>query len=412
MMFSTTTIVVALLAIAPFANAHMVITKPIPFGAPNNFNLDKSGSDFPCKAVPYTSTSPNLWPVGSKQRLDLKGSATHDGGSCQISVTTDKAPTKASKWKVIYSIEGGCPPPPPTGGNFLPDNPNFVNLVTPGFEFTIPPEVPNGDLAMSWTWFNKVGQREMYMNCAPVTVTGGASDMSAFEALPDMAVANLASQGTCATTEKFDYTFENPGKYKIQAGKGPFMPLCGGPSSAGGSTNGPAQQQPANPVASPVASTVALQAAPVITSTIREVVMVTALSSPGPSSKKCTASGHHAAMPSPQASGAATPALSQTPAASAPVAVPSKAPATPVPSGGAATPVPSGGATSPAVGQACSPDGSIVCSADGKQFAVCNWGKATFQSVAQGTTCKGGKIARRADYASTLRTVSLHALLA
>jgi hypothetical protein len=46
-----------------------------------------------------------------------------------------------------------------------------------------------------------------------------------------------------------------------------------------------------------------------------------------------------------------------------------------------------------------------VCSADGKQFAICNWGKAVFQAVAQGTTCSGGKIAKRYDLASTLRTV-------
>jgi hypothetical protein len=56
-------------------------------------------------------------------------------------------------------------------------------------------------------------------------------------------------------------------------------------------------------------------------------------------------------------------------------------------------------------GQTCSPDGSIVCSADGKQFGICNWGKAVMQNVAGGTTCKNGAIAKRDNYATTLKTV-------
>jgi hypothetical protein len=46
-----------------------------------------------------------------------------------------------------------------------------------------------------------------------------------------------------------------------------------------------------------------------------------------------------------------------------------------------------------------------VCSADGKQFALCNFGRAVFQPVAQGTSCQGGKIARRDEYATTLKIV-------
>jgi hypothetical protein len=228
MMFSTTALLGAMLAMGPLvANAHMTMLNPVPWGKPNNSPLDAGGSDFPCKAVAYTGGKANDWPVGSTQQLSLGGTAVHGGGSCQISVSTDKAPTKSSKWKVIYSIEGGCPPPPPGGGNYVEGTQK--SLV---FPFTIPEELPNGDLAMSWTWFNKIGAREIYQNCAPVTVTGGASDMSAFDALPDMAVANIASINTCKTTETFDYTFENPGQYSIKNGTGPYKALCGGAPSS------------------------------------------------------------------------------------------------------------------------------------------------------------------------------------
>jgi hypothetical protein len=388
MVFFTTTLLAAMLAMAPLtAHAHMTMSNPSPWGSPNNSPLIADGSDFPCKSVPYTANKANAWPVGSTQQLTLGGTAVHGGGSCQISVSTDKAPTKASKWKVIYSIEGGCPPPPPEGGNY----PEQSNAGIPPFNFTIPSELPNGDLAMAWTWFNKVGNREMYMNCAPVTITGGASDTSSFNALPDMAVANIASQGTCQTAETFDYTFENPGKYKIQNGKGPFKPLCGGlPGGAGGAPAAPQQpanpgvpsQAPANPSAPPHVSSapnssppaVSAPAGGALTSTLRTVVTVTAPLGSTPTMPKDPVSP---SSPAPAASSQASVA-------------PSQAPAAPAPAPG---------------GSICSPDGSVVCSGDGTQFALCNFGKAVFQPVAKGTTCQGGKIAKRHDYATTMKIV-------
>jgi hypothetical protein len=405
-MFSTTALLGAMLAMGPLvANAHMTMLNPVPWGKPNNSPLDAGGSDFPCKAVAYTGGKANDWPVGSTQQLSLGGTAVHGGGSCQISVSTDKAPTKSSKWKVIYSIEGGCPPPPPGGGNYVEGTQK--SLV---FPFTIPEELPNGDLAMSWTWFNKIGAREIYQNCAPVTVTGGASDMSAFDALPDMAVANIASINTCKTTETFDYTFENPGQYSIKNGTGPYKALCGGAPSSAGDTSG-APQQPSNqgvPSKAPVspgspsqvvgASTpsspaLSLPAGGSNTSTMRTIVTVTAPSGPAPSGSipqgPASSSQAPAATLSAPAGFSLSPAASSpAPVASAPVSVsPSQAPAASLPAG-----------------SSCSPDGSVVCSADRKQFALCNFGKAVFQPVAQGTTCQGGKIARR-EYPTTLKIV-------
>jgi hypothetical protein len=363
-----------MLVTAPLAtNAHMSMSEPVPWGKPDTFPLEPDGSNFPCKSEPYTINKVNDWPVGSVQNLTFAGTAVHGGGSCQISVSTDKAPSKTSKWKVIYSIEGGCPPAPSNGGNYVEGTKPFL-----GFTFTIPKELPNGDLAMAWTWFNKVGNREMYMNCAPVKVSGGSSDTAAFDALPDMAVANIAPS-TCATKETFDYTFENPGKYSIKNGAGPYKSLCGGaPSSPGDAPSAPGASQqsaspgvpskaPANPgspsqvagALTPSSAAVSSPAGSPDTSTMRIIITVTAPSGPVPPD--------------------ATP--------KAPVAS-SQAPAAPLPSG-----------------SSCSPDGAVVCSADGKQFALCNFGRAVFQPVAQGTSCQGGKIARRDEYATTLKIV-------
>jgi hypothetical protein len=399
MIFSTATILAAILAMVPLCtHAHAVIANPVPFGTPTRDPLEPDGSNFPCKSVPYDTITPiNDWPVGSTQMLAFQSntSAVHGGGSCQISVTTDKAPTKDSKWKVIHSFEGGCPMNPVGGGN-LPEF-NGTNLdQIPHLPYQIPPELPNGDMVMAWTWFNKVGNREMYMNCGPVKVSGGASDTTEFDKLPDMAIANLAGHGTCTTTEGGDYFFEDPGKY-VTKGNGTTLPipLCGGAPSggagAGGNTGAPAAPvapapAPANPsipapVPSQPASSPAAGGTGGLTSAMRTIVTVTAPSGPAPTPQK------------PAQSPAPAPPASKSPAAAPPhaPAAPSQAPAAP--------------GNAPPAGQACSPNGSVVCSSDGKQFAVCNWGKAVFQPVAQGTTCQGGKIVRRDDFASKLRTV-------
>jgi hypothetical protein len=83
--------------------------------------------------------------------MELEGSATHDGGSCQLALTYDQGET----FKVIESILGDCP-------------------IAKKYDFTIPSDAPDGEALLAWTWFNKVGNREMYMNCAFVTVGGGS----------------------------------------------------------------------------------------------------------------------------------------------------------------------------------------------------------------------------------------------
>lgn len=220
-----TALLAAVLAMASTTSAHMFIESPVPFAGVSKSPLEASGSNFPCQGSSYQITTMNEWTVGSDVTVSFPAdqTATHGGGSCQISVSKDKAPTKDSKWKVIHSIEGGCPT---TGSG------NGGPLGT--FGFTVPESLPEGQLTMAWTWFNKVGNREMYMNCAPIKVSGGSG--KGFDSLPDMATANIG--GSCTTSEGSDYTFANPGKSVAKLGTGPFKELCGGAASSGGSTGG------------------------------------------------------------------------------------------------------------------------------------------------------------------------------
>ena len=159
--------------------------------------LKGDGSDFPCKGYQKdvgtpAGTSTATWAPGSAQKLGITGGAAHNGGSCQLSLSYDGGKT----FKVIKSIEGGCVNP--AGGD-------------QSFDFTVPADAKGGDAVFAWSWFNNTGNREMYMNCAPVTISGsGTNDLAGN---PDMFVANVgAAGGGCGTTETSDVQFPNPGK--------------------------------------------------------------------------------------------------------------------------------------------------------------------------------------------------------
>ena len=99
---------------------------------------------------------------------------------------------------MIKSVVGGCP-------------------VKQDYEFVIPTSAPGGeDVLFAWTWVNREGNREFYMDCAWVTIEGSDSSSSssdgdenegAFEDLPEIYVANIASVNDCKTEERKDVVF-------------------------------------------------------------------------------------------------------------------------------------------------------------------------------------------------------------
>jgi len=342
--------VLAVLFSAQLSNSHMIMKSPVPYGAGTLNNSPLSG-DFPCKqrAGVYEVTQMNNMAVGEQQSLSFIGSATHAGGSCQISISLDKQPNAQSSFKVIHSIVGGCP----TTG---------TDPAT--FNFSVPKEVPNGEWTLAWTWFNKIGNREMYMNCAPITVTGGASDNTAFNKLPDMFIANQPST-QCKTPESKDIIFPDPGDSVVTIASTALATLpeiCGkaatpAPTSAG------------------LSSIVVISSA----SATSSAPTFSLPSNPGGIFVPSVTSSSHVAT---KTTNFATPA----PATSSPAAKHSST-AADAPNGKPPTPSGAGKAN-------CTQDGVLLCNGL-SQWGLCDHGRVIWQPVAPGTRCVNGQILKR-----------------
>ena len=130
----------------PLAHAHMQMINPSPFRDPHGKYqpmdwdilkpLNADGSNFACKGYHLnTEWHPTAtYEPGGTYKMQLGGSATHGGGSCQLSMSFDGG----SEFKVIKSIEGGCPE-------------------KKEYSFTIPRELGNGlkkttTGLFAWTW--------------------------------------------------------------------------------------------------------------------------------------------------------------------------------------------------------------------------------------------------------------------
>jgi len=243
-----TTLAAFLAAFAAGVSAHMeVIDPPVLRGKTNtlvsnpDFNmvapLEESGANFPCKGYLSDLGGPSggsskTYTAGEKVSFKTTGvEAAHNGGSCQVSLSYDQGKT----WKVIKSFIGNCVRS--AGGNVFDKNQDY--------SFTIPADAKSGDAIWAWTWFNQTGNREMYMNCAHVTIKG--SGTSTLDDHPDMFVANVGKG--CTTAEGKDVDFPNPGKdverNPANNGAGTAPPVC-----AGGS-GGPAPAPAPGPAAPP-----------------------------------------------------------------------------------------------------------------------------------------------------------------
>jgi len=149
------------------------------------------------------------------------------GGSCQASLSEDNG----KSFRVMKSYIGGCPVP------------------NKAFTFTVPKETMSGPAVFAWTWFNNQGNREMYMNCASVTITDGGSGMGG--SYPYTFRANIGNG--CSTEGGTDVVFPNPGKDVENVSAKMASPIgnCGpaGPEAVKAAAMGTAQAGGANTLA-------------------------------------------------------------------------------------------------------------------------------------------------------------------
>lgn len=210
----------ALLASMPSVLAHIDMQDPPPIKHKLNKFATSVDNDYTapikeiCKGY-HKLSGPDLtpvakWEAGSQQKFTLGGSAVHGGGSCQASISEDGGAT----FKAIKTYIGDCPHADGAAGTF---------------DFTVPKETKAGPVLFAWSWFNKVGNREMYMNCASIEITGGGSGLSSY---PDMFIANIANG--CTTADGKDVEIPNPGKDVVTSPKAATAPPVGGTCGTAG----------------------------------------------------------------------------------------------------------------------------------------------------------------------------------
>lgn len=387
-MFSFTT--VSLLAVVASVSAHMDVKSPAPLRSKfNTFykdgNVDynmlsplaSDGSNFPCKGyqgdVPSVSGAVTKLKAGQPLNVQMEGSATHGGGSCQFSISYDGGKT----FGVLSSVIGGCP----LAANYTVD---------------IPQNIPSGKNALlSWTWFNKIGNREMYQNCIAVDVDG--KDGGSIE-LPQMFVANIGKG--CTTVEGTEVDFANP-KAMVTGCDNPIttaqkVTLSANGSSSGGSdsstTDSPSSTATGTSTGAPSTST----DAPSSTGSDYPEPTETDDPCPGEDGGDDTPTDTTTDAPEPTETDDPCPGEdggddSTETDSSTPTDAPTDAPtdtAAPAPTK-TATSSPSDGSSS---GSGCVA-GAFKCSADGLSWSMCANGQyLSMGPVAPGTKCVDGKM--------------------
>ncbi|KAH0558548.1 hypothetical protein GP486_004797 [Trichoglossum hirsutum] len=195
------------------AFAHMQLLEPPPLGGSNNPFLTDPPD--PYLQYPYNCCGRvdtgfchghlNLlgtpqgqpvatWAAGSVQGFSLTGIGNHYGGSCQVGFSADNGIT----FQVATSFEGNCP--------------HRHSTDSQDFEFTVPADIPLGNVVFAWIWYNR--EQEFNMNCAVITITEGADDTptpsTPFNQRPFMLLADVGN-GCLTPKTTTEVMYPNPG---------------------------------------------------------------------------------------------------------------------------------------------------------------------------------------------------------
>ncbi|VTT62633.1 unnamed protein product [Fusarium fujikuroi] len=394
--------------VATHVSSHVIMVEPHPF------NLDteplyqtwplSEDLPFPCQGRTQHPEQVTKVTAGTTQLVKFWGSAVHGGGSCQFSVAYGKEPPKdPKKWHTIYSIIGGCPaeaegniPSTDTDPHGRANGKECRNDTgkecTKQFNIPIPKDMQNGLATFAWTWFNKIGNREMYMVCSPIEVVGGKDDSSYVDTLPAIFRANIPGECTTGASGSV-INFPEPGDFgKIYEQGTPgsegtcakgvepnFKDDAAAPEPEKPADSGsPAPTQPSAPAPAPEQPSAPIEGAPAAPSAPVQP------SAPAPAPEQPSASAPAPEQPSIPAAPSSMVTMPSAPAQ------PTDAPA-PVDS---AKPEAGGPAWSGEF-QACPSDvksGMMHCFSE-TSWGICNGGWAFVSKVAEGTNCIDGAIA-------------------
>ncbi|KAJ9083365.1 hypothetical protein DSO57_1035406 [Entomophthora muscae] len=162
----------------PFALAHMEMAEPAPRRSKHlkgvtdvDYSMTSplgGGYSYPCRGFPSGPIS-KKYSAGQAINVAIEGGATHNGGHCQFALSFN-----GKDFVTIHTVFGTCPQPERS------------------FSVQIPPNFPSGKAVFAWVWNNRSGNRELYMNCADIEITGG-SGMSYTG--PELLIANFDVPG-------------------------------------------------------------------------------------------------------------------------------------------------------------------------------------------------------------------------
>ncbi|KAJ2889597.1 hypothetical protein GGI21_006509, partial [Coemansia aciculifera] len=147
-----------------------------------------------CKYTTPWPTVAATWTAGQSVTIKFNPvGVSHSGGHCEFSMSYDGGKTFAVIHRELQYCFVGKKPASVT---------NTVSVFS--YTFNLPADLPSSNNAIfSWSWINASGNREFYMNCADVAITGGTSNSYTGT---EMVIANYGPNYPLIAEFNGDYT--------------------------------------------------------------------------------------------------------------------------------------------------------------------------------------------------------------
>ncbi len=183
------------------SEAHMKMAQPKPFAASINSPLAPDGSNFPCQSNGGAfSGTPPRWPWARPSRFRSSGRLSMAAVLARFPSPTMPIPPKAVCGRLFTQSRAAARPSCKPGTWERTLKLPTLSRTPSRFRRTFPlaPQLSRGHGSTA------LENREYYMNCAPISLTGSSGSKANYDALPDMLIANInvAGGASCATQEE------------------------------------------------------------------------------------------------------------------------------------------------------------------------------------------------------------------